>query len=255
MTGRSTPKSKPFKDSGTGQHLVEELVRTGRELEFEYFEKKSVWEKVLRSEAVARIGKAPISVRWIEANKGDDDDPNIRCRLVAREIRKACEDPIFAPTPPLESLRTILLLAATDFRGAAKKIRDSQSADRIQVSFIDISRAYFCAATDLKDPTSVELLPQDPDNGTLVGRLCKHMYGTRKAADGWHCEYAGRLVHELGFEVVDASACVFYHSARELRCSVHGDDITTVGSKTNLDWLKVELEKFYELKEAHRLGP
>ena len=81
------------------------------------------------------------------------------------------------------------------------------------------------------------------------------MYGTRKAADGWHCEYAGRLVHELGFEVGDASACVFYQSARELRCSVHGDDITTVGSKKNLDWFKVELEKFYELKEAHRLGP
>ena len=49
--------------------------------------------------------------------------------------------------------------------------------------------------------------------------------------------------------------CVFYHPARELRCSVHGDDITTVGSKANLDWFKAELDKFYELKEAQRLGP
>ena len=88
-----------------------------------------------------------------------------------------------------------------------------------------------------------------------MGRLLKHMYGTRKAADGWHCEYAGRLVSDLGFEVGDASACVFYHAARELRCSVHGDDLTTVGSKTNLDWFRSELEKLYELKEAHRLGP
>ena len=255
MTGKWTPASKLFKDSVTGQPLPEELVRAGRKLELEYFEKKGVWEKVPRSEALARTGKAPISVRWIDTNKGDDDDPNVRCRLVAREIRKAGEDPIFAPTPPLESLRTILSLAATDVRGAAKKVRDPKSADRIQVSFIDISRAYFCAATDPNDPTYVELHQEDPDHGILVGRLCKHMYGTRKAADGWHCEYAGRLVHELGFEVGDASACVFYHSARELRCSVHGDDITTVGSKKNLDWFKVELEKFYELKEAHRLGP
>jgi hypothetical protein len=36
---------------------------------------------------------------------------------------------------------------------------------------------------------------------------------------------------------------------------VHGDDITTVGSKANLDWFRGELEKFYELKEAARLGP
>ena len=64
------------------------------------------------------------------------------------------------------------------------------------------------------------------------------MYGTRKAADGWHSEYAGRLVQELHFEVGDASACVFYQRAKNLRCSVHGDDITTVGSKVDLDWFK-----------------
>ena len=109
---------------------------------------------------------------------------------------------------------------------------------RIQVSFIDISRAYFCAETDPEDPTYVELPPEDPDHGVLVGKLLKHMYGTRKAADGWHCEYADWLVSDLGFAVGDASACVFFNAERELRGSVHGDDITTVGSKTNLDWFK-----------------
>ena len=208
-----------------------------------------------RSEALAKTGKPPISVRWIDTNKGDDDAPNILCRLVARESRRAGDDPIFAPTPPLESLRTILSLAATNFQGASKKDRGPTSPNRIQVSFIDISRAYFCAATDPNDPTYVELPPEDPDHGVLVGRLCKHMYGTRKAADGWHCEYAGCLVNDLGFTVGDASACVFYHAERQFRCSVHGDDLTTVGSKANLDWFKAQLEGFYELKEAHRLGP
>ena len=163
---------------------------------------------------------------------------------MAREIRKAGGDPIFAPTPPLQSLQTILSLAATDFHGVAKKIRDPKSADRIQVSFIDISRAYFCAATDPNDPTHVELPPEDPDHGVLLGHLCKHMHGTRQAAGGWHCEYAGRLVHDHGFEVGDTSAYVFYHPARELRCSVHGDEITTVGSKRYLEWFKADLEKF-----------
>ena len=156
---------KTFKDSVTGQLLPETLVRAARQLELEYFEKKHVWDKVPRSEALAKTGKPPISVRWIDTNKGDDDAPNIRCRLVAREIRRAGEDPIFAPTPPLESLRTILSLAATDFQGASKKDRGPTSPNRIQVSFIDISRAYFCAATDPNDPTYVELPTEDPDHG------------------------------------------------------------------------------------------
>ena len=84
-----------------------------------------------------------------------------------------------------------------------------------------------------------------------VGLLLKHMYGTRKAADGWHCEYAGKL-RDLGFEVGEASACVFFHRVHGLRCSVHGGDLTTVGTKKDLDWFKAELSKHYELKELHR---
>ena len=246
--------AKITRDAISGQQLDANMVSAAMKTEMEYFESKQVWQKVPRSEALAR-GKKPISTRWVVVNKGDDDSPNIRARLVAREIRKSGEDPIFAPTPPLESLRTILSLAATDFQGMPRKVREPGSPDRIQVSFIDISRAYFCASTDPDDYTYVELPSEDPDHGLKVGRLLKHMYGTRKAADGWHCEYAGRLVEDLGFEVGDASACVFLHRERELRCSVHGDDITTVGSKTNLDWLKAQLEALYELKEAHRLGP
>jgi len=244
-----------YRDSVTGQPLRTELVRAARKLELEYFEAKQVWEKRPRSEALARTGKAPITVRWIDTNKGDDEALNYRSRLVAREIRRAGEDPIFAPTPPLESLRTIISLAATNVRGSKPHVRDPRSEHRTQVSFMDISRAYFCAETDPDDPTYVELPPEDPNSGTMVGLLKKHMYGTRKAASGWHSEYAGRLVEELGFESGDASACVFYNRERDLRCSVHGDDLTTVGSKVNLDWFRKELEKRYELKEPHRIGP
>ena len=67
------------------------------------------------------------------------------------------------------------------------------------------------------------------------------MYGTKKAADRWHCEYAGQLVKTLGFEVGDASACVFFHKARDLRCSVHGDDLSTVGEKRDLERFRREL--------------
>ena len=84
-------------------------------------------------EAWKLTGRPPISVRWVEVNKGDDDNPNYRSRLVAREIRMAGEDSIFAPTQPLESLRMVLSYATTDFPDEPKKIHDPRSPHRTQV--------------------------------------------------------------------------------------------------------------------------
>ena len=185
--------AEKFMDGMTGQPLDPQLVMAARAKELQYFEDKSAWTKRHREEAMRRTGKRPITVKWIDVNKGDDESPNYRSRLVAREIRRAGEDPIFAPTPPLESLRTIISMAATDFAGAKKRVRTATSDERTQISFIDISRAYFCASTDPNDPSYVELPAEDPDHETQCGLLFKHMHGTRKAADGWRCECAGRL--------------------------------------------------------------
>ena len=37
--------------------------------------------------------------------------------------------------------------------------------------------------------------------------------------------------------------------------SVHGDDFTAAGSKTDLDWYEAEMKKHYELTTQPRLGP
>ena len=110
-------------------------------------------------EAWAKTGRPPISVRWVEINKGDDDHPNTRSRLVAREIRMAGEEAIFAPTPPLESLRMVLSHAVTSFPGERPKVFDPHSPERSQVIALDISRAYFNAATPVDLPTYVALPP------------------------------------------------------------------------------------------------
>ena len=147
------------------------------------------------------MGKAPISVKWVDVNKGDDLNPSYRSRLVAREMRRVGEEPIFAPTPPLESLQTVLSLATTNIPGKAKHIRDPTSEKITQVSCIDIKRAYLCAKTDPQDPTYVALpkehpWPNDPEACVL---LMRHMYGTTKAGDGWHDEISGTLTEGLGF--------------------------------------------------------
>ena len=101
----------------------------------------------------------------------------------------------------------------------------------------------------------VELPPEDGDYGKgLCGKLLVHLYGTRRAADGWHNECSDTL-ENMGFTRGQSSACVFWHKERHLMSSVHGDDFTTSGPKKSLDWFKQKLEEQYELKEAARLGP
>ena len=245
-----------FKDAITGQPLDPTLVKAARAKELEYFATKGVWHYRPRSEALARMGKPPITVKWVDVNKGDDIEPNYRSRLVAREIRRPGEDSIFAPTPPLESLRTVISLASTDIKGQPRHIRDGDSENRTQIMVVDISRAYFNAKkAEDENPTYVDLPAEDPHRAKGdCGLLRVHMYGTRAAADGWHSEYSNTLV-DLGFQRGSASACVFRHPAKRMVASVHGDDFTIAGPKSCLDALKTDLQAKYELTELARLGP
>ena len=48
---------------------------------------------------------------------------------------------------------------------------------------------------------------------------------------------------------------MFAHRQRDVTTSVYGDDFTTAGRKSQLDWFKKSLEERYELNELARLGP
>ena len=80
------------------------------------------------------------------------------------------------------------------------------------------------------------------------------MYGTRRAAEGWQDEYSGRMI-DAGFIQGIASPCVFHHPARNIVCSVHGDDFTAAGPKPELDWFEATMKKPYELTAGGRFGP
>ena len=149
-----------FRDDLTGQLLDPSLVKAARAKDLEYFDGKEVWELRPINECRRLTGKPPLTVRWVDVNKGDDLNPNMRSRLVARQIRLAGEEAIFAPTPPLEALRSIISMAATDLPGRPLHVRNPESEHRTQLSAIDISRAYFKASTDGSDPTYVMLPPE-----------------------------------------------------------------------------------------------
>ena len=49
--------------------------------------KHKVYQKVDVQECIERIGKKLITVRWVDVEKGDKQNPECRSRLVAKEIR------------------------------------------------------------------------------------------------------------------------------------------------------------------------
>jgi len=189
-----------FRDDLTGQVLNDELVIKARAVELSFFHSKGVWTKRPKAMARSKTRRPPISVRWVDVNKGDDLNPNVRSRLVARELKALDKSgqSYFAPAPPLEALRTVLSLATSKI-GSHQPDWNPLSPEGQQVSFVDVKRAYFNAKLDpLSKPVFVDLPPEDPDSEGMCAQLLRHMYGTRGAADGWQEEYSTALI-SLGF--------------------------------------------------------
>ena len=170
----------------SGPPLNPKEVQRARQEEIDYVHKMNLYTKVPIKEAYQTTGKGPISVRWIDINKGDTQCPNYRSRLVAREINTNKRDDLFAATPPLEALKIILSLITTANKGEIIMIND-------------ISRAFFHAPA--KRRVYVHLPNEDKNGGDeeLCGRLYYSMYGTRDAAETWLDAYSKPLI-DIGFK-------------------------------------------------------
>jgi hypothetical protein len=186
------------------------MVPEARAKELSFFYSKGVWVKRPHSMARAKTRRPPISVRWVDVSKGDELNLKYRSRFVARQLKATDKSnaTYFAPTPPLDLLRSILMMASSNI-GNWRTCRDKFFAGRTQIPILDIGRAYFNANTYTGQHTYVALLPEDPDSGVLCAELLRRMYGTRAAADGWHEEYSNTLVSVLGFTQGVSSPCVF----------------------------------------------
>ena len=99
--------------------------------------------------------------------------------------------------------------------------------------FVDISRARFNPTIDPDDPCHVQFPPEAGRAENECGLLRRHMYGTRRAAEGWQDEYSATLV----------------------AVSVHGDDFAATGPKRQLDWFQSMLSEHYAMTVGGRQGP
>ncbi len=160
-------------DDVTGTTLCPEKVKIARQEELEYFKHMHVYDVVKREVATSK-NKKIIGVRWIDINKGDNNETNYRSRLVGKEFNQSACPELFAATPPIEALKVLLHIAATTTNGKVRK----------SVMINDIKRAYFHAPA-LRE-VYIELPPEDErrQHG-YIGILRKSLYGTRDAALNW----------------------------------------------------------------------
>ena len=221
-------------DDVTGMTLDGNAVMEARRKELEYINKKNVWKKIPRHVAMQSQWKV-ISTRWVDINKGDDERPVHRSRLVGKEFNNSEMDGLFAGTPPLEALRFIVHRAAT--------VTQKSVGDNV-IRISGVARALFEAKAQRN--VCVELPPEALARGETasdwVGHLQRSLYGTRDAAMNWQEEVASQMC-VWGFARGRYNPCLHYHSSSGLMVSVHGDDFVCVGSRGSASGFKIQLEK------------
>ena len=237
-----------FYDDMSGKRLNPDSVRSARREEMVEVHKHRVYTKVPIRQCLEETGRPPVGVRWVDVNKGDDQNPDYRSRLVAQELKRTglIED-LFAATPPLEAKKILFSMAVTEGIGFI----GNDKVNGMKMDFIDVRRAYFHA--NARRRVFVKLPQEDACEG-MCGLLEKSMYGTRDAAQNWEVAYA-EFMWKVGFRRGEGMPCVFHHPLRNLRVVVHGDDFTILGHEGNLDWFRSEISKRFEVKFRGRIGP
>jgi hypothetical protein len=219
-------------DELTGKALDLEKVTAGRMKELNKFSERKVYVHVPRKVALANREGKFLKTRWVQTEKGDE----VRCRLVAQEF--AHGDPredLFAGTPPLFAARLLVSRTASDMTKS------------LTLMVLDISCAFLYAG--IKRTIYIELPAEDPmsESGEWVGQLEKALYGTRDAPQAW-LEELGSTLKEIGFQMSQHFPGLYFHQGLGVMMVTHVDDLLCSGPKENLEWVRAELQRKYEVK-------
>ena len=210
--------------------------------ELEFFKKMNVYRMIKRKDAFVS-GSKLISTKWVDTNKRTIENPNIRCRLVGREIRRSKKSEYFTATPPLE----VTKILSTDC------VNSQNSRKLKRVGIIDIRRAYFYAKARRK--IHIESPTEDWQHGDEdhAAALDMSLYGTLDAGQNWSLE-VWHFLRSIGFRKGTASTSNFRHVDRVINVTVHRDDFLVTADSENLWWVMKEVHKKFEA-ETCVLGP
>ena len=215
--------------------------------ELNYFNDKIIWQLEDLHKVKQMADVVNVRTRWVLCNKGDADNPDMRARLVACEVNKTGkEDASWASTPPGESKKILFSMYAS-----RRNATIANGTAPLQLSFIDIKKAYFngVPTRDIYMSLPAEIgLPKH-----FIAKQTKCVYGTRDAGMIWESCYR-KALEDMGFVTGVSNPCLFAHAERGIQVVVHGDDFTALGTDDDLDWYTAELEKVFEIKVRGRLG-
>ena len=147
-------------------------------------------------------------------NKGTQEAPDIRCRLVARDFKPKGEkdrSEIFAAMPPLESKKLLFQQAMT--QNALNRLRGE---DGLKIMLIDVKKAHLNGFVGEDEFAYIEL-PWGATKEGQCGRLRRWLYGMRQAASAWERDYSEKLV-AMGFERYSCTNSVVLEGKRDSMC-------------------------------------
>ena len=124
-------------DGLTREELDVQKVAAARKEEVDFMSTLGVFETSSWEECLRMTGKAPITTRWIDADKGSDGNVVVRSRLAARDFKKKGEADrveLFAATPALEAKRML-------FRMAVLKNQEHPCM-KYELMFLDVKKAH-----------------------------------------------------------------------------------------------------------------
>ena len=204
------------------------------------------WEVVPIYEAKA-ANQRLIGTRFVDVNKGDSDNPDVRSRLVAQDTRSASSIQgnssveTFAATPPLEGLRLLFALHMTH----------SQSLESHVLSFLDIKKAHLLPLID-RD-VYLRLPPEAGLQEGMCAKLKYSLYGLRDAGRLFD-DFMESIFRELGFRPGVYSTSVYFHPKTKLRVFKYGDDLVCSGARGDINDLVTELSQRMTIKVRMTLG-
>ena len=198
-----------FFDDITGAQLDTQGVLAARQEELQWLHRAKVYEKRTIEECWQRTGKGPITLKWIDRNKGDREHPNYRSRIVVREVKRQHGTlpghMLFSNMPPLEAVKILCSELAT--RKKNKKGTD------LRLALNDISRAH--VYREAQREIYVTLPPGDEQEG-YCAILKKPMYGTQGASDMWQEDDSNHL-KKKHFHQEQAWTSVFRHDELDIK--------------------------------------
>lgn len=225
------------------------LVDAARGQKMDLMRRIGLLKEVPVEDGLKETGRAPINTNWVDVNKGSEECPNVRCRLVARDLKPKAEDrpDTFGAMPPLEAKKML-------FRKAALGVLECRDErwQRRQLIFADIKKAQVNGRLKEDDVEFINC-PGGWRDQCKCGKLKRWLYGMRPAEGAWEHE----ILVQAGVrdDEGDFARTVFRVVDNDIRCVMHGDDLTILGWQSYLGDAVTPPRQHNELKVVHGVQP